>query len=66
MIKTSTFYTYGPKNGVMILTPTIPKNPETRYGVTHSQYAHQKENLKEETHTSCRSHVREKIIQKSK
>ena len=48
------------------LIPTIPKHPETRYGVTHSQYAHQKEKIKEETHTSCRSHVKEKIIQKSK
>ena len=66
MIKTSMSYTYGTKNGVMILTPTIPKHPETRYGVIHSQYAHPKENLKEETHTSCHSHVREKIIQKSK
>ena len=34
----------------MILTPTIPKHPETRYGVTHSQYAHLKEKIKEETH----------------
>ena len=59
-------FTYGTKSGVMISTPTIPKHPETRYGVTHSQYAHQKENLKEETRTSCRSHLREKFIQKSK
>ena len=47
-------------------TNNTKKHPETRYGVTHSQYAHQKEKIKEETHTSCRSHVKEKIIQKSK
>ena len=59
-------YLYGTKNGVMILISTVPKHPETRYGVIHSQYAHLKENLKEETLTSCHFHVREKTIQKLK
>ena len=58
--------TYGTKPGVMILIPIIPKHPETRYGVLHLQYAHPKEKLREETLTSCHSHVREKTIQKFK
>ena len=58
---TSMFSTYGTKNGVMTLIPTIQKHPETRSGVIHSQYAQTKENLKGENHTSCHSHVREKI-----
>ena len=46
--------------------PNNTKASRNRYGVTHPQYAHQKEKIKEETHTSCCSHVKEKIIQKSK
>ena len=61
---TSIFCTYGTKSGVMTLTPTIQRHQETRFGVTHSQYARTKENLKGETLTSCHSHVREKITQK--
>ena len=49
------------KEWSMTLIPTIQKNPETRCGVIHSQYAQTKENLKGENHTSCHSHVREKI-----
>ena len=66
MMMTSMSSTYGTKNGVMILIPTIQKHPETRFGVIHSQYAHLKENLKEETLASCHSHVREKTTQKFK
>ena len=60
---TSIFCTYDTKSGVMTLTPK-QRNQETRFGVTHSQYALTKEKLKGETLTSCRSHVREKITQK--
>ena len=63
---TSLSSTYGTKNGVMTLIPTKQKHPETRSGVIHSQYAHPKENLKEETLTSCHAHVREKTTQKLK
>ena len=66
MMMTNMSSTYGTKNGVMILIPIIPKHPKTRYGVIHLQYAHPKENLKEETLTSCHSHAREKTIQKLK
>ena len=54
----------------MTLIPTKQKHPETWCGVIHSQYAQTNaqtnENLKEETPTSCHSHVREKTTQKLK
>ena len=61
MMMTSIFSTYGTKNGVMTLIPTIPNHQETRFGVIHSQYAQTKENLKAGTLTLCHSHVGEKI-----
>ena len=63
---TSMSSTYGTKNGVVILIPTIQKRPETMSGVIHSQYALPRENQKEETLTSCHYHEREKTTLKLK